>query len=279
MTGDLVNEYVEELQIMKRSHPHISVVLILLLFSAGCGHTVQYYINPGGHRVRTGLENFINCKAKKYKGRKAVLVTNHSGYDFDLHQNIQLLKDKGIVIASVLAPEHGIYGYKNDLDYQLTWYDASINLQVYNLYRCNQYQLRYLFQAADMVIFDIQDMGMRCYTYITNLKDIIDALDGLDRELIVLDRPNPAGFIGIDGAFLDKRFTTRYVSAFPAPFLYDMTIGEAARYYRGEFKPKVKLNVIAMSRYDRRMFFPEQGSRGSRRRQTFPPSSRLLYTP
>jgi uncharacterized protein YbbC (DUF1343 family) len=87
----------------------------------------------------------------------------------------------------------------------------------------------------------------------------MDALDGMDRELIVLDRPNPVGFIGVDGSFLENRFTTKYVSAFPAAFLYNMTIGESARYYRGEFRPGVTLTVIAMSGYSRNMFFHETG--------------------
>jgi uncharacterized protein YbbC (DUF1343 family) len=221
----------------------------------GCGSSVNYHLNSGGHRVRTGIEKFINGPVKKYRGKKAALVTNHSGYDFDLRQNVQLLRDKGITVSMILAPEHGIYGYKNDIDYHPVTFDRNIHCYIYNLLGMNRNTLRYLVQQADIVIFDIQDMGMRCYTYITNLKDVMDAMEGLDRELIVLDRPNPVGFLGMDGSFLEKRFTTRYVSAFPAPFLYDMTIGEAALYYRGEFRPKVKLKVIPMGRYSRGMLF------------------------
>ncbi len=242
---------------MHRSTLRISAACILLILTAGCGNTVSYNLNSGGSRVSTGIEKFINGPVKKYKGRKAALVTNHSGYDYDFHQNIQLLRDSGIAVSFILAPEHGIYGYNNDLDYRPVTYDRNINCYIYNLYGINRYTLRYLVQQVDIVIFDIQDMGMRCYTYITNLKDIMDAMDGLDRELIVLDRPNPVGFLGIDGSFLEKRFTTKYVSAFPAPFLYDMTIGEAARYYRGEFRPKVKLKVISMGGYSRRKLFNE----------------------
>jgi len=240
---------------MNRINLRISVACIFLILFPGCGASVNYHLNSGGHRVRTGIEKFVNGPVKKYPGKKAALVTNHSGYDFDLRQNVQLLRDKGVAVSFILAPEHGIYGYKNDIDYHPVTFDRNINCYIYNLLGINRNTLRYLVQQTDIVIFDIQDMGMRCYTYITNLKDIMDAMDGLDRELIVLDRPNPVGFLGIDGSFLEKRFTTRYVSAFPAPFLYDMTIGEAARYYRGEFRPKVKLRVIPMGRYSRRMLF------------------------
>lgn len=228
-----------------------------MLFSCiACSPRINYHLN-GGSRVRTGLENFVRWPARKYAGKKAVLVTNQSGFDFNLSQNITLLRKRGIKIETVLAPEHGVYGYMNDIDNRLSWYDRSISCKIYNLYRMNRYSLRLLFDRADFVIFDIQDMGMRCYTYITNLKDIVDALDGQDCELVVLDRPNPAGFLGVDGAYLEKRYTTQYVSAFPAPFLYGMTIGEAARYYRREFRPRVKLRVISMSGYRRGMLFSD----------------------
>ncbi len=228
-----------------------------MLFSCiACSPRINYHLN-GGSRVRTGLENFVRWPARSYAGKNAVLVTNHSGFDFNLSQNITLLRRRGITIDTVLAPEHGVYGYMNDIDNRFSWYDRSISCKIYNLFRMDRRSLRRLFDRADFVIFDIQDMGMRCYTYITNLKDIMDALDGLDRELIVLDRPNPAGFLGVDGAFLEKRYTTQYVSAFPAPFLYGMTIGEAARYYRREFRPRVKLRVIPMSGYRRGMRFSD----------------------
>ena len=244
---------------MTRITPRISALLIVLILTAGCGNTVNYHLNSSGRRVHTGIENFINGQVKKYRGKKAALVTNHSGYDFNLRQNIQLLRESGMVVPIILAPEHGIYGYKNDLDYRPAWYDRSVNCYIYNLLGIHPQTLRYLIQQVDVVIFDIQDMGMRCYTYISNLKEIMDAMDGMDRELIILDRPNPVGFLGVDGSFLEPRYTTRYVSAFPAPFLYDMTIGEAARYYRGERRPKVKLKVIPMSRYSRGLLFNETG--------------------
>ncbi|MBP7735369.1 MAG: DUF1343 domain-containing protein [Spirochaetes bacterium] len=244
---------------MNRITLRISAACILLILFSGCGSSVSYNLNPGGRHVRTGIERFIGGPVKKYRGRKAALVTNHSGYDFDLRQNIQLLRDSGVTVSMVLAPEHGIYGYKNDLDFHPVSFDRIINCHIYNLYGINRNTLRYLIQQVDIVIFDIQDMGMRCYTYITNLKDIMDAMDGLDRELIVLDRPNPVGFLGIDGSFLEKRYATKYVSAFPAPFLYDMTIGESARYYRGQFRPKVKLRVINMGGYSRRGLFNKTG--------------------
>ncbi|TFH39826.1 MAG: DUF1343 domain-containing protein [Chrysiogenales bacterium] len=244
---------------MNKARKCIIAMIVAPLIASACAGVPHYNLNPGGPRVKTGLEKFISGRAKKYRGKRAALVTNHSGYDSRLRQNIRLLRGRGIDIAMVFEPEHGLYGYKNDIDYSTGWYDRQIDCRVYNLYGISQAFLRNRLRMADIVIFDIQDMGMRCYTYITNLKDVMDAMDGLDGELIVLDRPNPTGFLGIDGSPLEKAFTTRHVSAFPAPFLFGMTIGEAARYYRGEFRPGVKLRVIRMGGYRRGRPFHKTG--------------------
>lgn len=234
------------------------IVLLTIMLPHSC--TAQYYhLFEKGRRVRTGLEVFCDQKAKRYAGMKAAVVTNNSGYDYHLQRNIYLLKNKGIQVTMILEPEHGLYGYKNEMDYSYGWFDEHTGLPVYNLYGAARQQLRHLFSGVDLVIFDIQDMGMRCYTYITDLKVVMDALDGSNRELIVLDRPNPTSFLGIDGADLDPRFATAYVSAFPAPFMYDMTIGEAARYYCGIRGLDIKLTVVPMNRYRRGMRFHETG--------------------
>jgi len=244
---------------MKKLPLQNAAAILTAICIAGCASGAAYHLGSGGPRVRTGLENFIAARAASYKGRKAALVTNQSGYDSGLRQNIELLREKGIVVSMVLAPEHGLYGFQNGVDYQYGWYDGSIKCMVYNMFSTNRYVLQYLFRSVDIVIFEIQDMGMRCFTYITNLKDVMDALDGMDRELIVLDRPDPVGFIGVDGSFLEERFATKWVSSFPGTFLYDMTAGEAARYYHGEFRPGVKLTVVPMRGYSRNMPFHRTG--------------------
>jgi uncharacterized protein YbbC (DUF1343 family) len=233
-------------------------IMSVILF-AGCVSDINYHFQTGGRKVITGLENFINGGIKEYEDKKTALVTNQSGFDFNLKRNIQLLRAGGIRISLLLAPEHGLYGYFRDTEYPYYRYDRTFNLPVYNLFYLDKNTLKALLGSVDIVIFDIQDMGMRCYTYITNLKEIIDALQGLKTELIVLDRPDPIGFLGVDGANLEPAVTTRPVSAFPAPLLYGMTIGESARYYRGEFAPNIRLTVIRMSGYRRCMTFNQTG--------------------
>ncbi|MCU0846840.1 MAG: DUF1343 domain-containing protein [Spirochaetes bacterium] len=234
-----------------------SFAFVLLAAISSCSGSRGYHLNSNGPKVKTGLEVFIKKYARDYKGKRAVLVTNHSGVNYNLESNIGLLRSCGIDVAMIMAPEHGLYGYENKYDPSQFYFESRVKTVVYNLHKLSAGDVRYLTKKADIVIFDIQDMGMRCYTYITNLKFIMDCLNGSGIELIVLDRPNPASFLGVDGAFLEKRFTTRFISAFPSTFLYDMTVGESAEYYRGEYAKEVKLRVIRMKGYDRDMMYTE----------------------
>jgi len=229
---------------------YILTALTSLLLSCSSAE-ITYHLNAEGERVYTGLEKFIEDYAERYRGKRAAVVTNHSGVNFRLRRNITLFREKGIELVAFFAPEHGIDGYQNVYDTRQYTESNQYNCIVYNLHHLSVHSLRHLLSIADIVIFDIQDMGMRCYTYISSLKMVIDALHRTDTEFIVLDRPNPIGFLGTDGPFLERPFVSRHISAFPSPFLYNMTIGEAARYYRGAYRKQVKLLVVPLENYCR----------------------------
>lgn len=246
----------------KNSHssptPSLVLAAALAFFILHCAAPVSYNLpSRNSRRVYSGLEVFIKEKAGRYAGKEAVLVTNHSGVDLELRRNIDLLREQRIRISLVLAPEHGLYGYENEYDRQLYHVPAGMNAVIYNMHNLEPHSLRRLLSSADVVIFDIQDMGMRCYTYISNLKEIMDAMRGTKTEFIVLDRPNPLGFLDVDGPYLETRHYSRFVSAFPSTFIYNMTMGEAARYYRGEFARDVRLTVVPLKNYRRDMLYNE----------------------
>ncbi len=231
--------------------------LLTIFLLIQCSGIPRYYLPEKSSRVVTGLERFISSYADDYRGKKLLLVTNHSGVDIRLRDNISLLRREGLKITTVLAPEHGIYGYQNQYDKKKYFRDEKRRLTIYNMHKLKGKEFRAMARRAYAVIFDIQDMGMRCYTYISNLKFIMDNMQGLKTEFIVLDRPNPIGFLETDGAFLERKFTTKYISAFPAPFIYNMTMAEAARYYKEEYNKKVNLKVVPMRGYYRGMLFHE----------------------
>ncbi|MCL1910774.1 MAG: DUF1343 domain-containing protein [Leptospirales bacterium] len=229
-------------------------VISFFLLSTSCVGGTSYVLPVNESRVYMGLENFLKDTGK-YKDKKCLLVTNHSGIDRDMNSNIDLLISSGIDISFMMAPEHGLHGYQNNYAEEIFTRDSATGLLVYNMHKLDQAKFNELIKGIDIIIFDIQDMGMRCYTYISNLKFIMDAINNGKTELIILDRPDPIAFLGIDGPFLDQRFSARFISAFPAPLIYDMTIAEAALYYKGEYAKNVKLTVFKMSGYKRNMFY------------------------
>lgn len=237
----------------------VPIILLFPLLLAVIDCNRPYHMRKASIQVRTGLERFISLYTRPYVNTNVVLVTNHSGVDSRLRQNISLFQQKGIIVNLVLAPEHGLYGYQNEYDTRKELQDTDFGVEVLNMHKLSLDELKDVLRGKQAVFFDIQDMGMRCYTYISNLKFVMDALNGTETELIVLDRPNPIGFLGTDGAYLQDEFRSRFVSAFPAPFIYDLTMGEAARYYRGEFAPEVNLRIVEMMYYERSMPYHETG--------------------
>jgi uncharacterized protein YbbC (DUF1343 family) len=235
-----------------------SLLLIMIFINISCFRPSNYNISSQySARVYTGLEQFIRLKAFRYKGKKAALITNHSGISFNLKQNLQLLKSEGIIIKDLFAPEHGIYGHEEEYSKTKVKPDLAQKINVFNMHNISNSHFSKLLHQSDLVIFDIQDMGMRCYTYISNLKRIMDLLENSELELIVLDRPNPISFLGIDGFDLNPKFKSKHISAFPAPFIYGLTIGEAALYYEGEFLKNINLTVVPMKNYHKDLLFTE----------------------
>ncbi len=235
----------------------IILLIMLCIFSQVlCGKSYNLS-NGNSKKITLGLENFLDNYADKYKGKRAAVITNHSGVDYYLQNNINLFRDKQIEISLIFAPEHGLYGYQNEYDKENYIEDDSSNAVIYNLHFLNQKKFRHLIKIADFIIFDMQDMGMRCYTYISSLKFVMDSIAGSQMELVLLDRPNPIGFLYIDGPFLEKKFYSKHISSFPSPLFYNMTIGEAGLYYNGEYLKNVKLTVIPMKGYWREMLYSE----------------------
>jgi uncharacterized protein YbbC (DUF1343 family) len=242
---------------MLHANKHLPL-FILTLFFISCSSLPRYgFPTETRSHVETGLEQFLKVKAQDYAGKHAAVVTNHSGVDRNLGQNIDLLEKKGIIIDSIFAPEHGLFGYIDWPDTNRSEEDLGSGKKIYYLQDYSPATLRPLLQKFDFVLFDIQGMGMRCYTYISELSCIIDSLDGTGIEFVVLDRPNPLIPFGIDGIMLDKRFMTRTVSYFPSPTGYGLTPGEAALYYTHEKNRRIKLTVVPMKGYARDLYYSE----------------------
>lgn len=244
-------------------------LIIIFLFACSCTFRSGALPSSGPDNVKLGIDVFLAFHADSYKKLRICLVTNHSGFDSAMNRNIASLREKGIIISDVLAPEHGISGIDEDYSSKKSYFNDQMNVTIHNMHNYTADELRKFLSAYDTVIFDIQDLGMRCYTYISNLRELIEALNGSNTELVVLDRPNPLAPFGMSGFDLDPKFKSRHVSSFPAPLFYSLTIGEAALYYKGEKNLSVRINVIKMKNYRKDMFFDSMNL------QWIPPSPNL----
>jgi uncharacterized protein YbbC (DUF1343 family) len=215
--------------------------------------TLQQDTNP----IITGAENFKNYH-HLLKGKKVGIVTNQTGTvttsDGKYISVVDFLLAKKINVQKIYAPEHGFRGTADAGELIKDGKDTKTDLPIISLYGNNKKPKPEQLQGIDVMVFDLQDVGARFYTYISTLHYIIEACAENNIPLVVLDRPNPNGSI-VDGPVLEKG-NTSFIGMHPIPILHGMTIGEYAQMINGEKwtmneKPCL-LNIITCSNYDRK---------------------------
>ena len=192
----------------------------------------------------------------KLSGKKVALVVNQTSILQDKHLVDSLLK-LGVDIKAVFAPEHGFRGKADAGEKVDDTKDAKTGLPIYSLYGKKKKPSTEDLANVDIVVFDIQDVGVRFYTYISTLHYIMEACAENNKQLIVLDRPNPNGYF-VDGPVLDPTFTS-FIGMHPVPVVYGMTIGEYAQMINGEsWLPGglyCDLTVIPCKNYDHQTYY------------------------
>lgn len=208
--------------------------------------------------VRTGLDILLQ-DTSSLKNRRIALIVNQTSVDCDLGYSWSMLEKKGIAVQRIFSPEHGLFATEQD---QVAVGDQpGTGVEIVSLYGDSAETLhpedRFL-QDIDLVVFDIQDIGTRYYTYSNTLAMFMEVLDGRDMEIVVLDRPNPLGGTAVEGPMPDPAYRS-FVGILPVPPRHGMTVGELALYYRDHKKLDVNLKVIRMEGWKRSMLFPETG--------------------
>ena len=208
------------------------------------------------YHVLCGIDR-RDALAAAVKGKKVALLTAASGVDQQAVPTWRILRDMG-VLASLFAPEHGICSNLQDGRYQeeQDTPDPLFGVCVYNLNSKGHPRLDEILSRVDAVVYDIQDVGARYYTYLCNLTQVMRAAARLGIEVIVLDRPNPIGGTKIEGEILDERFSS-FIGEFAIPTRYGMTVGEYARYVNAEKGIGCALQVIECVGWERRMYADE----------------------
>ena len=204
--------------------------------------------------LKTGADNY-----EKYlpllKDKKIGIVTNQTGILSDKTHLVDFLLEKKIAVQTIFAPEHGFRGTADAGEHVVDGKDQKTGLPIISLYGDNKKPKLAQLAGIDVMLFDLQDVGARFYTYISSLHYVMEACAENGIPLIILDRPNPNGRI-VDGPFLEKEFTS-FVGMHPIPLLHGMTIGEYGKMINGEkwLKDGVqcKLTVIPCSDYKREM--------------------------
>ncbi len=212
-------------------------------------------------RVKTGLEVFIASGFRALQGKRIGLVTNPTGITSDYRTNIDVLaKSKAIKLVALFAPEHGVRGDALAGEEVGNSKDALTGIPVHTLYGATRKPTPAMLKGIDALVFDIQDIGARSYTYISTLGLCMEGCAENGIPLYVLDRPNPNGGERVEGNITEPAFRS-FVSKYPTPYAHGMTVGEFAKMINGEGwlggGKRCDLTVIPLEGWNRGMTWEE----------------------
>lgn len=228
-------------------------------------------VNAGEARtkVRPGIEVLESRGFEGLKGKRVGLVTNPSGVDRNLRSTIDILHDaKDVELVALFGPEHGVRGDAYAGDKVSDDVDPVTGVKVFSIYGKYREPSQEMLDGIDVMVYDIQDVGTRSYTFISTLGLVMRACAKKGIEVMVLDRPNPLGGLKVEGCCVEPGYYS-FVSEFEIPYIYGLTVGELAimineeglnRGEKGyETALKCKLSVIPMDGWRRKMSYIETG--------------------
>jgi uncharacterized protein YbbC (DUF1343 family) len=214
-------------------------------------------------RVQTGIEVLRQNDFKALQGKRVGLLTNPTGVDSELRSTIDILYDSpNVNLVALFGPEHGVRGNFSAGERVETARDPATGLPVYSLYGKDKKPAPQHLELIDILVYDIQDIGVRSYTYISTMGRAMEAAAENEVEFLVLDRPNPLGGQKIEGNIAEEALFS-LVGAYPVPYVYGLTCGEMAQMINEEgwLKDGIKcaLTVVRMKGWERTMDFEATG--------------------
>jgi len=232
-----------------------ALLLVAALLTAGPPSALAGRGQPGGPRLQLGVETLLDDHLEWLDGQRVGLVTNPTGVDSRLRSTIDRLiaaEDEGnFEVTALYGPEHGVRGGVPAGAYVPSYTDERTGLPVYSLYGPTRKPSSAMLADVDVLLFDIQDVGARFYTYISTMSYVMDAAAENDKQVIVLDRPNPLGD-RVEGPVLEPELSS-FVGLHPIPLRHGMTVGELARLFNGEYlQAPADLRVAEMRGYQPR---------------------------
>lgn len=220
-----------------------------------------------------GIPALLNCKVKlgsdcffekqiylEYQTKRVGIITNHTGYTASLKTTIDefLTEEHKIPLKAIFFPEHGLDGSVNAAKEVEGGFITRWNIPAYSLHGTTRRPQKEQLDKLDVLFYDIQDIGLRSYTYIATLFYAMEEAAKSGIEVVVLDRPNPLGGTLIDGYRLDPNLRS-FIGYIDVPYCHGMTVGELASYFNEKYQIGCKLRVIPMEGWKRSMHFNETG--------------------
>ncbi|CAG9620928.1 exo-beta-N-acetylmuramidase NamZ family protein [Sutcliffiella rhizosphaerae] len=211
----------------------------------------------GKGNFELGVEVLLKKEKHLIKGKRIGLITNPTGVDQGLNSIVDTLyNEPDTELTALYGPEHGVRGDAQAGQYVDFYIDEKTGLPVYSLYGPTRKPTPEMLENIDVLIFDIQDVGTRFYTYIYTMAYAMEAAQENNIPFIVLDRPNPLGGLKVEGPVLDMKYAS-FVGNYAIPLRHGMTVGELAKLFNDEFEIGVDLTVVEMNGWKRNMYYDD----------------------
>ena len=238
------------------------ITVLLFLFFTACGKTPRLAKSSEDQKVtevRVGLDVLLDEKLSLIKGKSIGLVTNHTGIDGNGIPNYErFMAINDVDLKIIFSPEHGLFG--EVAAGEKVKYDGQMKSlpRVVSLYGKNRKPSIEQLTGLDIIIYDIQDIGARFYTYISTLGLVMESAADANIQMIVLDRPNPITGHGVEGPLLDLN-NQSFVGYYPIPIRYGLTVGELAKMIAGEkwIKSNPELTIVSIKNWKRNQWLDQ----------------------
>lgn len=210
--------------------------------------------------IKLGVDVFFEeGMVHELKGKRVGLVTNHTGLNGSMRSTVDLfLEDApGVKLTALFAPEHGLNGQGYAFE-EIEDIKHPAGVPIYSLHGKTRRPTQRMLKEIDVIVYDIQDIGCRSYTYTTTLCYVMEEAAKRGIPVIVLDRPNPINGLIVDGPMLQKKWRS-YIGYVNVPYCHGMTIGELARYFNDKEQIGCKLKVVPMKGWKRAMTYADTG--------------------
>ncbi|MBN8210444.1 DUF1343 domain-containing protein [Bacillus sp. NTK071] len=233
----------------------LSSLSVALADNKGNGNAYGHHKHK--NKFKLGVEVLLDEQKALIEGKSVGLITNPTGVDQNLTSIVDLLhNDPDVDLKALYGPEHGVRGSAQAGEYVEYYIDEETGLPVYSLYGSTKKPTPEMLEGIDVLLFDIQDVGTRFYTYIYTMAYAMEAAKENDIEFIVLDRPNPLGGEAVEGPVLDDEYSS-FVGKYEIPLRHGMTVGELAMLFNKEFEIGADLTVVEMDKWKRDMYYDD----------------------